>query len=630
MNLLNKQNSNLFYRIVFSVLAIVGLNALSSCKKYLDLQPVSGQVPDIAFSTVATTQDVVMGVYQELEGDQGYGIRLSLYYTVDNDETMGPTGDDNDRRGLAHYHLLASNAQLEAPYDQLYAGIERANQCIYYIPKSPKYSDGNPGDSIQMHKMLGEALTLRSLFYLELIRNWGDVPAQFLPSAFEPTAFLPRTDRDSIYDHILNDLLVAEQYVPWKGDPNVTTDGRLTQGAVRGIRARIALYRGGYSLRQNPVQMIRRSDYLKYDSIAMNECDTVMMKGIHSLNPSYKSVFKNYICGGQIDNQYGEVMFEVGFGAAGLTTQGTNSSKLGYYDGPKLIVNSSTSAGNASILVLPTYFYAFSPGDLRRDVTIAPYDVNADGSKTAQKLTALRDGKFRRDWTPLGIGAASSGLQYFNISWPVLRYSDVLLMYAEADNEITNGTDQSAYDAINQVRRRGFGYQLTAPSPVDIQNGIGHDSLLSVIVNERSLELGAEGFRKYDLIRWNLLGTKLAQARAALTAWGSGGAPANYPTSMYYYVADGPINSASAAIDDSTLFAFAQGSSFYSKVPSPAPSGSVAKSVTWIGSGIASTFITPSGAFLGLAGYFTPNHCELYPLPQHTVDAGGLPQYYGY
>ncbi|MCH5716642.1 RagB/SusD family nutrient uptake outer membrane protein [Niabella hibiscisoli] len=94
-----------------------------------------------------------------------------------------------------------------------------------------------------MQRLYGEALTLRAQFYFELIRNWGDVPASFIPSIDQPNLFLEKTDRDVIYDSLIADLKRAEDLVPWRTE--VSSDERITKGAVKALRARLALYSGG-------------------------------------------------------------------------------------------------------------------------------------------------------------------------------------------------------------------------------------------------------------------------------------------------------------------------------------------------------------------------------------------------
>ena len=591
------------YYTAFFALALAVIIGSTSCKKTLDQNPISGTLPDVVFSNVVNTQQALLGVYQELSGDNGYGKVVSLYFMTATDELMGSAADDQDRKGLAQYDLTSNNAQLEGPFDQLYAGIERANLCIYYIPRSALYTSGSSGQKIQMQRMYGEALTLRAQFYMELIRNWGDVPAQWLPSALLTNYYIPRTDRDSIYDHLLDDLQLAESLVPWRGDPSITSiDERLTKGAVKGLRARIAMYRAGYSLRSTG-EIVKGTNANKYYQIADTECVAIMNSGKHMLNPSFKSVFKDYIAAHKVDNTYGELMFEVGMAGGGASAD----SKLGYYNGPKF-----ATFGNATLIILPSYFYLFDSTDTRRDVTIAPYDCNADFTKVGMKSTAVRDGKFRRDWiSPL----PSTSLQYFGLDWPILRYSDVLLMLAEADNELNNGPSATAISAFQQVRVRGYGgnASLIGNPPTD------HDGFFNAIVKERALELGGEGIRRFDLLRWNLLWQKIQQSRVTLALMGNAVAPYDkYPTKMFYK------NGSTA--DDGTIWA----NSFYAKSPSSTPAGST--SVNWLGGGttgnIYSTFFNTSGTYVGFAGYYdsVKFHTNLFPLPQHTVDANYMLQ----
>jgi hypothetical protein len=289
-----------------------------------------------------------------------------MYYPYDNDLMMGQGGTpypDGERRDIAHFNLNANNSQLAGPFNQLYSGIEKANICIYNIPKMEGY-----GNSTELKRMHGEALTLRALFYLELIRNWGDVPAQFLPSSVETDLFKSKMDRDSVYDILLEDLGIAANLVPWR--TSVAADERITQGAVRGLGARIALYRAGYSLRRSK-QMQRGSNHMIYYKIAKDECAAIMQSNQHNLNSSYESVFKNYIAGKQIDPN-GEVMFEVAM-AGGNSALG--DSKLGYYCGPR-----ANNNGNSALNILPNYFYMFDSTDKRRDVVCAPYYVEANGT----------------------------------------------------------------------------------------------------------------------------------------------------------------------------------------------------------------------------------------------------------
>jgi hypothetical protein len=610
-----------FSRKLTLVAAAVLLLAAGGCKKFLDQRPVTELSPETVFSDVPSAYRALSAAYSRLVGDNGYGIRLSMYYTVDNDEMQGPTGNvgtsDNDRRDIARYQASAGNAQISGPFNQLFQGIEFANQCIDNIPTMAMYNSGSDQEKKQLRRMYGEALTLRAQFYFEAIRNWGDLPMHFTSAKnlIQNSPTPPRVDRDTLYDHILADLAQAESLVPWRNELSQIGDApneRITKGTIKGLRARIALFRGGYSLRQTG-QMERRSDYLTFYNIARQEANEIMTSGQHTLNPSFRSLWKDQVCGRVAADPNGELMFQ----ASGIGAGGAEDTKLGYYNGPTV-----AGFGNKALNILPTYFYAFDSTDLRRDVTIAAYNVNADGvTKAGQAITALNDGKYRRDWISNPVVPSASQAQYFSLKWQILRYSDVLLMFAEAENEINNGPTAAAYEAVNMVRRRGFGKALNTPDPtVDLPAGLSKNNFFDALVKERSLELGGEGVRKYDLIRWNLLATKIQQTKTQLALMSTASAPYNtLPAKMYFK------NNSSA--DDATLWA----NSFYRPAPTSTPAGTT--SVNWV---VAPTSSTPVNAIgtTALARYalgFQSGRSELLPIPQASRDANpALTQNPGY
>ncbi len=569
-----------------------------SCKDYLEVQPKTSFGPDYVFSDVEKTTEAVIGIYSSLGGDNGYGIRLTMYYPYDSDDMMGQGATpypDNERRDIAHYNVQPSNTQLATPFNQLYLGIEKANICIHYIPLMDMYTNGTDEQKTALKRLYGEALTLRAQFYAELVRNWGDVPAQYEPSSFEKELFKTRTDRDEIYKQILKDLADASAMVPWRS--KVPADERITQGAVRALRARIALAAGGYSLRAASNTMQRPSNYKDFYQIAKDECTAIMQSGEHSLNPSFQAIFKNGIAAHTLD-QTGEILWEIAMGGG---TSATGDSKLGYYNGPR--VNSN---GNGALTILPTYFYAFDKNDSRRDVTCAPYDVNLDGTYAPRTLPNIVDGKFRRDWITNPAPSPTSAQQYFGLNWPVVRYSDVLLMFAEADNELNGAPSGAAISAYEQVRKRAFGANAIGVTPGD------YAGFFNAITNERLLEFGGEGIRKYDLLRWNMLASQLAKTKASLAAMAASQPPYdNLPTTMYYQTGS---NASTGLVWKND---------FYSPTPVAPPSGTTA--VTWVGSGISTTILT----YYAIS--FTPNKSELLPLATSVIDSNpSLKQNFGF
>ena len=601
------------YKLTLSVAAIV-LLSFNSCNKFLDQKPITDVSTEVVFSDVPSALKALAGVYSRMVGDAGYGIRVSLYYPLDTDEMQGPTGSgDNDRRDIARYNATPGNAQITNPFNQMFTGIEYANICIANIPKMAMYSNGTDQEKKKLQRMYGEALTLRAQFYTEAIRNWGDLPANFAPASTLATSnpFPARTNRDTLYDRLLEDLKLAATLVPWRNELSAIGDGadeRITKGTVKGLRARIALYRGGFSLRQDGV-VKRTADYLKYYQIARDEAAEVMASNQHSLNPSYKALWKDQVNARAVADPNGELMFQ----ASGIGGVGAGDTKLAYYNGPSV-----NKLGNKSINVLPTYFYAFDSTDLRRDVTCAIYNVDTDGKiKLGQAITAICDGKYRRDWISNPTVSPTDKIQYFSLKWQILRYADVMLMFAEAENEL-NGPTTAAYNAVNQVRRRGYGQSITAPNAaVDLPAGLSKASFFTAIVKERSLELGGEGVRKYDLIRWNMLASKVAETKAALLKMSTLSAPYNtLPTSMFY-------KNKNTSDDNRFGAGGLWANSFYKAAPTSTPSGTT--KVVWLSAAINTT------ALSRYATGFVSGKSELLPIPQPARDANrNLSQNPGY
>ncbi|NIG57529.1 RagB/SusD family nutrient uptake outer membrane protein [Chitinophaga sp. Cy-1792] len=602
---------------LYTILLAAGILSAPACKKYLTVNSPSNISQGEVFSSVSNTNSAVVGVYAMLIGDNGYGNRISCLFPQSGDDfrTSGDYSAD-DRRGISCYGASPGNSDLINPFNQLFSGIERANVCIKYIPLSAKYTSGTEADKASMRRYYGEALTLRAQFYFEAVRNWGDLPLQFVPAADQVDLYQTRMDKDTILDRIIADLAVAETMVPWRTespDQNV----RLTKGAVKGLRARIALARGGYSLRTATHMMERRDDYKKYYQIAMDECKDIMdHPEQHTLNPVYENIFKTMHTATRMDDAH-ELIFEVGAYGGNASTD----SKLGYYNGLRHNASSRFGSGGGGINALPTYFYEFdSIGDCRRDVTINCFEIDANSQKIMNTATTMTDGKFRRSWTSI-----TGTSQNLAIHWPILRFSDVLLMYAEADNEINNGPSAAAQDALLRVQKRAFvGYESRIPAmPAD------KDGFFKALVQERLLEFGGEGIRKYDLIRWNLIATKFAETKAKLRSFMVGeGRYANLP--LYVYTKPANYNLVASVQEVATLDTYGGVVSQTLFQPglgtSSAPTGYTSKAWRFA---VTEDYLTNDRK--GYVYYFEANKKELFPIPTAVLNTNAkLAQNYGY
>lgn len=592
-------NSMIKIKFRFSILLLAAVFILSvpACKdELLDVETVSLFSNENIFSNVDYTRQAVLGIYQLMTRDEGYSKRLSMYYGVDTDVAMCSGSLDNGRRGIARYAATSGNTELEKPWRNLYNGIERANICIKNIPESSLYTEGTEEQITAMKRMHGEALTLRALHYFELIRNWGDVPFKTSPSQAGDNFELPKTNRNEIYAQIIDDLKLAEQLVPWRSE--VVADERITKGAVKGLLARIALARGGYSLRRESRTMERDADYLEYYELARDQCKEIMESNEHSMNPDFEDIFKTQ-CERQLDTDYGESMWEVALGQY-------ESGEVAYYIAAQQASGSRYGRADGGVLALPTFYLSYDSLDTRRDHTIAIYEIDDDNLRLVHSFSDIRIGKWRREWmSPLMPGTD----KFTGINWMLLRYTDVLMMYAEAVNEINQEPTDEAINILRIVRERAFkgNEDKIGEIPTD------YSGFFNAIVNERAWEFAGEALRKYDLIRWNLIDEKLSETKENMQKLYDGEDPYDEIPRQLVWRNNGEdyeilnlnlnMDSVEIANRDSVMW----------------------PNITDWAENVTSDYIEE------YAGFFEPNRKELLPIHQSIVDANSnLTNDYGY
>ena len=231
-------------------------------------------------------------------------------------------------------------------------------------------------------------------------------------------------------------------------------------------------------------------------------------------------------------------MFEIHFSrAAGITSN--DDSRIGSWYGVLTHQNSKYNRGAPRAYALPTFYESFDPQDhLRRDWSVSVFKINDKSEFVPVKDTRTYGmAKFRRYlMNPISEDKNDDGM-----NWPVLRYADVLLMFAESVNEtlenggtLPNGaTVNMAYDAINQVKRRARALDINTPDAgVDLAGGSG-DVFRQAIRQERSWELCFEGVRRPDLIRWGNYIETVRQTGVDLTNLN----PAGFDTARHYFPA---------------------------------------------------------------------------------------------
>lgn len=518
-------------KIVYFMLISLGFGLVSSCKNGLEAPAKSTLDESVIFSTPGLAEGAIAGIIQSFGETNSYRGRFLVFYGLNTDtevnSALKTVGDDKSR--LSNYNANVNNGQMNTDnnvWAKLYEGIERANLAIRGIRTYGKV-ESNP----QMAQLLGEILTLRAVLYSDLLKGWGDVPARFEPIT-TATTYLARSDRDVIYKQLLADLDEAADYLPWPNENSITTKvERVNKAFAKGMRARLALAAGGYGQRLDGTVRLSNDPELsraKMYAIAKEECLEIIASGKLRLL-GFEEVFRklNEESGAAGLESMWEIPFSEGRGRV-IFDLGVRHLKTNQYTGQN---RGGTNGPN------PIMLYEYEAGDVRRDVSVVPYEWDGgDGTKGGYQVPStlgrLYFGKYRYEWMKRRVTSTNDD----GLNWLYMRYADVILMAAEAINELDGPGAAAPY--LKMIRTRAF---PNDPAKVDafMANATASKTaFFNAIVDERALEFTGEMLRKADLIRWNLLGVKLNEAKEKLRQLENRqGKYANLPARIYYKTA---------------------------------------------------------------------------------------------
>lgn len=502
-------------RYIFMAASLIGASVLvASCDDVLTEKPDSYYNKDTFFESDAKAEMAVLGVYNSISNLNHYGSSEMATPTSDDMYFVNGTTSDNTRRDISHYIVNANNTWLRNIWQLNYQGLDRANMAIDGI----EHMSGFDG-SESLKKLDAEARFLRAFQAFDLVKYWGDVPFKTEYSTTYSSAFGARVDREKIYDQIVADLNYAKENMPWA--TSASSPERASQGAARALLMRVLLQRAGYSLHmdgqlERPDDATRRACFEQ----VVKEWEA-FKESSHGFYPGgYEALFKSF---NQLVLNPTESIFEIAFQ---FETQKSSGGWWGTYNGPEVaapVLDSPTDASkymgraNAFFRVVPAWYDFYEDGDQRRDVTICKYKYTWNKTKKQhvkgkdQKATTWYPGKWRREWMEIGYKDPNCT----DVNYCVLRYADVVLMAAEAYNEL--GNTGEAWRLINEVRQRAGATPVTdgnytsyykAPKVYDlpfIDDSSEQGKVRTALYWERGFELGCEGQRKFDLIRWGVL-----------------------------------------------------------------------------------------------------------------------------
>ncbi len=509
-------------------LSLVGM--MTSCD--MEAPTISTLDETSVFSQYSLAESEIMSIHVSFGETNSYRGRFLPYYGLNTDLEVGSgtypslKSSTDDKQSLLNYGTIATNGQMNTEnnaYAKFYEGIERANLAIQGIRKY-----GDPENNKDMAQLLGEALTLRAVVYNDLLKGWGDVPARFKPN--DPTnVYLPRCNRDSIYKVLLADLKEAEDYCYWPNENQITkSTERVSKSFVKGLRARIALYAGGYGLRGDGYRKSKDPELetSKMYQIAKEECLDVINSGRNKLG-NFKDNFTK-LCQDNVtagDESLWEIPFSDGRGRVLYTFGIKHNAKDQYTSQPQGGVNGP----------IPYLYYDYDTEDIRRDITCVPYEWSKEltNGKSNQQLRAINKwcfGKLRYEWMKsdrrLKLGANDDG-----INWQYMRMADIYLMAAEAINALDGPT--AAWPYMKPILDRALPAEKVAA--LQAKYTASQEAFFNGIVEQRAFEFAGESLRKADLIRWGIIDEKMAEAKEKLTRLASRtGEYSDLPSKLYY------------------------------------------------------------------------------------------------
>lgn len=463
-------------KIKVFIIAIIFFSLLPSCDEKLDILPEDGIGSATLYQNEAGAVAGLMGVYSRITLAYRQAIINGMYPTAGTDEGFENRGVNRD---YIENSFSNNNAQLLTAWSLFYEGVNAANIMLIEVANSSGLTED------QKTTFTAEARFVRALLYFDLQKNFGGLKGIPMPTEETRNQLLPRTKGVDVYAQIISDLEFAEQHLP---DIQDVTPGRAGKSAAQGLLARVCLYRAGAPFTNDGDYYTKARDWAK----------KVIDGKYHELNTSYEDIF-NKLAQEEYDTK--EVLFQISYSFA--NSDQFQSSKIGSVMGLKIDDGSCYNRGYALIGVPITLTNAYRKDstDERGLWNVSPFFIAKENNcefKTLTNQLKYNASKYRRLLESGGTG--SYGPHHF----PLLRYSDVLLMYAEAENQLTPGSTL-ALDAVNEVRRRAKATPFLAISEHLIQE-------------ERRLELCFEGLRRYDLVRWGIFQQKVDETKEAMLA----------------------------------------------------------------------------------------------------------------
>ena len=432
---------------------------LTACDSWLDVDPSDQYSAETFWKTKEHASAGIMGCYNAL-------MPWRSLHTMEFDMLTAnamPYNEANGTQAISKGEHLSTTSLIADLWKNCYVGIGRTNTFIANI-------DGVEMNEENKAQMRGEAKFLRAFYYLNLVDKFGGVPLIINAPNADEQATQPRETKEKVVEQILSDLDEAIAALP---ESYAEAElGRATKGAALSLKARVLLYNSRWEeAAQTAKQVIDAGNYALFNDYRnffseANKHNSEVIFDIEAKLPEYPTNYDQNIWRLNRPAPLRELV------DAYLCVDGKSIGESPLYDPNKPYENRDPRLLKSIVCVGYPYL----------GKTITKEDVATTGFGV-KKYTSYED------------DVAIPLVERSAFNFILIRYAEVLLTYAEAQNE-ANGPDQSVYDAINQLRRRP---DIQMP---DVSQGLSKEQMREVIRLERRIELAFEGLYYSDILRW--------------------------------------------------------------------------------------------------------------------------------
>ena len=447
-------------KLKYNLIAIALLGfSFSSCSDFLEQNPQTDLSENDFYKTADDILSAVNGAYSSLQEGDIYG-NWYVFGEIPSDNTRNQlSGSVTTQNEFDQFYIDTQNSMIANFWKAAYKVINRTNTILGRI-------DGIEINTELANRYKLECKFIRALMYFNLVRVYGDVPLVLKEISISESYDILREPKENVYNQIIADLKEAQDLPV---SYSTAEDGRATQGAAKALLANVYMTLHKYAEAETILAEIINSG--RY-SLLENTPGSLNIDG-------YKNVFS------PVNHNSKEGIFEIQFLKGGYGEGSNYANNFAPENSGTNVVAVGGTGGN-NIPEMDIY-NPYEEGDLRRDFSMS---------------LGYYDNRKNNEWVESRYVCKFMDVPYQNNdasnNYPVIRYADVILMYAEALNQ--NGKTAEACKYLNMTRRRGFGYQTTETSPVDLQTTDKAQFAL-MVEQERRVELAFENHRWFDLIR---------------------------------------------------------------------------------------------------------------------------------